>query len=105
MMQPCNFPGSITIGKPKDWVEELDGPCAAIYVARSVDTQTGLNEFHSIYKFSQEELDALQAGGVFRLTICGNVHPLFRLSVLGPKLTAEIGAEPVGELGGLIERK
>jgi hypothetical protein len=104
-MQPCNFPGAITIGKPKDWIDELDGPCAAIYVALSVDDVTGMNEFHSVYKPTPDELAALCAGGVFRLTICGlKAHPVFKLNVLGPKLVASIGLEPMVDLGGVIEK-
>lgn len=104
-MQPCNFPGSITIGKPRDWNDELDGECAAIYVVPSVDTLTGMTELHSIYKPTQAEIDALQAGGVFRLTICAKVHPVFKLSVLGPMLTESIGIEPMGDLGDVIEKQ
>lgn len=103
-MQACNFPGSITIGKPRDWDDELDGECLAIYVAPSVDTLTGMTELHSIYKPTQAEIDALQAGGVFRLTICAKVHPVFKLAVLGPVLTESIGIEPCGSLGDVIEK-
>lgn len=106
MMQPCSFPGAIVIGKPKDWVEELDGPCAAIYVSPSIDEQTGLNELHSIYKPTPDELIALCQGGVIRLTICGmKQHPVFKLGVLGPKLTASIGAQPMMDLGEVIEKE
>lgn len=102
-MQPCNFPGAIVIGKPRDWQDELDGECAAIYVAPSVDTLTGMTELHSVYKPTQAEIDALQAGGVLRLTICGmKQHPVFKLGVLGPKLTESIGVEPMGDLNGVI---
>lgn len=103
-MQPCDFPGSTVIGKPRDWQEELDGECLSIFVAQGVDTLTGMTELHSIYKPSQAEIDALQAGGVFRLTICSKIHPVFKLAVLGPKLTESIGITPVGDLGDVIEK-
>lgn len=105
MMQPCNFPGAIVIGKPRDWNEELDGECAAIYVAPSVDTLTGMTELHSVYKLSDAEIEALRTGGVLRLTICGmKQHPVFKLGVLGPKLTESVGIEPCGSLGDVIEK-
>lgn len=104
-MQACNFPGSIEIGKPRDWNDELDGECLSIFVAPNVDTLTGMTELHSIYKPTQAEIEALQAGGVFRLTICAKVHPVFKLAILGPKLTECIGPVPVCSLGDVVEKE
>lgn len=102
-MQACDFPGATEIGKPRDWDETLDGPCLSIFVLPQVDTLTGMTELHSVYKPSQAEIDALQAGGVFRLTICGKVHPVFKLAVLSAVLTEQIGIVPKGDLGGVID--
>lgn len=104
-MQACDFPGSVVIGKPRDWQDDLDGDCLSIFVAPAVDTLTGMTELHSIYKPSQAEIDALQAGGVFRLTICAKTHPVFKLAVLGPVLTESIGPIPRGSLGDVIEKQ
>lgn len=101
-MQACDFPGAIEVGKPRDWDERLDGPCLSIFVHAEVDTLTGMTEMHSVYKPSQTEIDALQAGGVFRLTICGKVHPVFKLAVLSAALTEQIGIVPKGDLGDVI---
>ena len=107
-MQICDFPGATPIGKPRDWVEDLDGECLTIYVQPELDTLTGMVKLHSIYRMSEDEIKALQNGGVLRLSmLCSPqrvVHPVFQMAVLGPNLTGEIAPVPKGGLGDVIER-
>lgn len=106
-MQICKFPGATPIGKPRDWIEELDGECLTIYVQPELDVQTGMVKLHSIYKFSDEEIVALLNGGALRLSILCPAqhvaHPVFQMGVLGPELTAQIGPIPQGDLGGVAQ--
>lgn len=99
----CDFEGSIPVGKPKDWVDDLDGECGAIYVAAETDVLTGLNKLHTVYKFTDEEVIALLNGGLFRLTICSNIHPVIQMAVLGPQLAEKVAPIPKYDLGGVIE--
>lgn len=70
------------IGKPRDWIEPLDGPCGSLSVRDEVDTQTGINFMHSEWKLQQGELDLLQKyNGVVVLRISGNIHPVVSLHV------------------------
>lgn len=98
------FPGARPIGKPNGWEPDLDGDCATIYVADSVDTLTGYNMMHSVYRLSDDEIEALRNGGLLRLSIMGYSHPVFQLGVLSPELSESIQAEsaPEGDLGGVI---
>lgn len=102
-MQICNFPGARPIGKPRDWDESLDGPCGCIYVSDQVDTLTGQNIMYSIYKPTEADLVALNAGGALRLGIMGRSHPVFQMCVLGPRLVEDIDARAVSDLGEPID--
>ena len=33
--------GALEIGKPKDWDDELDGPCKSVFVSDSIDLLSG----------------------------------------------------------------
>lgn len=101
-MHICEFPGSIAIGKPKGWVEELDGPCYPIYVTATVDVQTGHTVLYSVYKPTDEEIEELKAGGVIRLGVVGKTHPVFQLGVLSKELAASAQLEPKWDLGPII---
>lgn len=101
-MKICDFPGARRIGKPKDWVEPLDGDCLDIFVCDSVDTLSGLPVQYTLFKLTDEEIAALAAGGVLRLGIVGmRQHPVFNMAVLGPGTVGRIGIDPQGDLGGV----
>lgn len=105
MMHICRFEGAIAIGKPKDWDESLEGPCGTIYVSTYIDTLTGLPVMASVYKPTDEEIEALQQGGLIRLAIVGRQqHPVFQLGVMGPCLAADVDAEPMSSLGDVIRK-
>ena len=102
-MRICDFEGARPIGKPKDWVEELDGECGTIYVTDSRDLQSGLPIMYSVYKLEDEEIEALKNGGLLRLGIIGHGgHTFFQLGVLSPDITNGIEVTPKGDLGGVI---
>lgn len=102
-MKACDFPGARVIGKPREWVDELDGDCLSIYVVDTVNTLTGLPQMHSVYQLTDEEIAELQKGGVVRLTIVGmSQHPVFQLGVLSAELAAAAQIEPKGDLGPVI---
>lgn len=101
-MQVCRFEGDRPIGKPRDWVDDLDGECGVIYVADAVDTLSGHNFMYSVYKPTPEELAALNAGGALRLGIIGTSHPVFNLTVLGPHTCEVGGVRPVWDMGPVL---
>ena len=101
-MKVCKFPGARAIGAPKNWDEELDGHCGIIFVTDEIDVQSGLNFMYSVYKPTADDLAALNAGGVLRLGIAGNSHPVFNMQVLGPETTERAMAEPVWDMGPVI---
>ena len=98
-MYACKFDGARPIGKPKNWDEALDGPCGTIYVTDAIDTLTGHNVMFSVYKLTDEEIEALRNGGLLRLGIVGRAHPVFQLGVL----SIPVEVEPVFDMGGLID--
>lgn len=100
-MQACNFPGATPIGKPKDWVDELDGKCGTIFCVQQYDAHLNANWIHSIYKPTKEDLEALNNGGVLRLSVLGG-HPVFQMVCLTPERTAEVEPEPMWDLGAPI---
>lgn len=103
-MRICSFDGAHRIGKPHDWDQSLDGECLDIFVTRAVDVQSGLPVYYSVFQLSADEIRALAAGGSLRLGIVGQEqHPVFQMSVLGPRLTAMANLQPQGDLGGVIE--
>lgn len=98
-MKACNFPGARRIGAPKDWDAQLDGEVGTIFVADGVDTLSGMNFMYSVYQPTAENLAALNSGGAIRLGIMGQAHPVFQLCALTPELCAQIGLEPMWDLG------
>jgi hypothetical protein len=101
-MKACRFDGARPIGKPADWVPELDGECGTIYVIDAVDTLSGMNIMYSLYKPTPEDLVALNAGGCIRLGIMGRTHPVFQLGVLGPHTCEVAKVEPKFDMGPVI---
>lgn len=102
-VKACKFPGARTIGAPAQWDHTLDGECGTIFVTDAIDVQSGHNFMYSVYKPTEADLAALQAGGVIRLGIMGRSHPVFQLGVLGPELTERCEIEPVWDMGPVIE--
>lgn len=97
------FDGAIEVGKPKDWIDELDGNCGSLAIAVDQDLQSGNMRMHSIYRFTPEEIEALRDGGCFRLSIHGQRHPIIQACVLGPKVTARIDPKDGLDMGDIIE--
>lgn len=104
-MHACKFAGARVIGAPRDWDQILDGECGSIFVTDSVEVQSGMNIMYSVYKPTDEEIEALRNGGLIRLGIMGKSHPVFQLGVLGPKLTEIIDPEPMWSLGDVIDKE
>lgn len=98
-MQACNFPGARAIGKPVNWDQTLDGECGTIFVTDAVDVQSGMNFMYSIYKPTEADLAALNAGGVLRLGIMGSAHPVFQMGVLTAETVESCEIEPMWDLG------
>lgn len=98
-MQACNFPGAHPVGKPKEWIPELDGECGTIFCLDHLDPLLGMNFKYSIYKPTAADLAALNAGGVLRLGIQCNAHPVFNLVVLTPETVAEVRPVLMWDLG------
>lgn len=70
------------IGKPRDWDNELDGPCGALSVRDEVEVQSGVNFMHSEWRLQLGELKLLtDYNGVVVLRISGAVHPVVSLQV------------------------
>lgn len=97
-MRICDFEGARHIGKPKDWVDELDGPCGALPVLNAEDLLVG-NVMYSFYQPTLEDLAALNAGGALRMGILGTVHPVLRMCVAERDLCDAIGLTPLQDLG------
>ena len=81
-MRILSFPGAEPVGKPKDWIPELDGECGTIFVVRHFDEHLGYNIQYSVYKPTEADIAAIVAGGGIRLGIHGDGHPVFQLGVL-----------------------
>jgi len=81
-MRILSFPGTRPIGKPSDWIPELDGNCGTIHVVDHLDEHLGHNIMYSVYMPTNEDRAAIAAGGGIRLGIHGNRHPVFQLGVL-----------------------
>lgn len=101
-MRILELPGARTVGKPKDWDDDLDGGCGSIFVLDAVDLQSGLNQMFTFYRFSDEELEELKAGGVLRLGIMSPAHPVFNMGVLSKEIGNACGAEERWEIGSII---
>ena len=69
------------IGKPVDWVEELDGPCISISVHDFVDDHTGLPFMMTAWRPDAGELARLNSGEGLYLCISGKAHPVIKLYV------------------------
>lgn len=69
------------IGAPRDWDQELDGPCGALSVRDEVDTQSGVNFMHSEWELEPGELARLRAGAKVLLRISGFTHPVVSVGV------------------------
>jgi hypothetical protein len=70
------------IGKPRDWDDDLDGPCGALPVRDEIDVQSGVNFMHSEWRLQPGELKLLQErNGVIVLRISGQTHPVVSLQV------------------------
>lgn len=102
-MQACNFPGATPVGKPRDWIPELDGECGTIFCIDALNEQLGLNFKYSFYKPTAKDLEVLNAGGALRLGIMCNDHPVFNMLVFGPKLVEAIELTPMWDLGEPME--
>lgn len=101
-MQACNFPGARAIGKPADWIPELDGECGTIFVIDHFDEHLAQNIMYSVYKPTEADLAALNAGGAIRLGIHGTGHPVFQMGVLTAPKCEEAGLVPMWDLGDPI---
>jgi hypothetical protein len=99
----CDFDESRRIGKPKDWVSELDGECGDIFVMDAIDTLSGQNFMYSLYKPTPEDLAALNNGGALRLGIAGRSHPVFNMAVVSPRLAEAAGLRLVWDMGPVID--
>ena len=66
-----------SIGKPRDWDEEINGPCDSLSVYDYED-QAG-NHMVSGWRPTEEELQSLNNGGYVWLEICGTIHPVIKL--------------------------
>ena len=99
-MQVCTFPGARTIGKPRDWDDELDGGCGDIFVVDTVDVLSGLPIMYSFYKPTDADIEAFKNGGVLRLGIVGmKQHPVFNMTVFGPDITDQVQPRVVWDMG------
>ncbi len=101
-MRACFFPGSRTIGAPKDWDQELDGTCGVVYVVDQVDMLSGQNFMYSVYQPTEADLKALNEGGAIRLGFMGRAHPVFNMVVLTKERCEEAEIEPRWEMGDPI---
>lgn len=98
-MRICDFDGARYIGKPKDWVNELDGHCAALPVVDVHDPLINTNVMYSFYQPTPEDLKALNAGGALRLGVLGNAHPVLRMCAVEADLCDAINIVPMDDLG------
>ena len=101
-MRVCDFEGATPIGRPRDWDPELDGECGTVYAVDQVDTRTGLNFKYTVYQPTAEELEVLNAGGVLRLGIACQVHPVINMVLLGPRFVEECGIQPKWDMGSPV---
>ena len=102
-MRILSFPGTHPVGKPKDWVNELDGNCGTIHVFTHFDERLGYNIQYSLYKPTEADIAAIVAGGGIRLGIHGDGHPVFQLCVLGEARMAQLNYIEHEDLGEPIE--
>ena len=98
-MLACDFAGAHPVGKPRDWIPELDGDCGTIFCIDAVNELVGHNFKYSFYKPTAEDLAVLNAGGALRLGIMCNAHPVFNMVVFGPALCEAIDLKPMWDLG------
>lgn len=98
-MQACNFAGAHAVGKPKDWIPELDGECGTIFCMDQMNDQLGYNFKYSIYKPTEADLAVLNAGGALRLGIMCEGHPVFNMICLDRAICDEINLTPMWDLG------
>lgn len=102
-MQACNFDGAHAVGKPRDWIPELDGECGTIFCFDAVNELIGHNFKYSFYKPTEEDLRVLNAGGALRLGIMCDAHPVFNMLVFGPALCEALNLKPMWDLGEPME--
>lgn len=101
-MQACDFDGAHAVGKPGDWVSELDGECGTIFCINHHDDLLNRNWMYSVYKPTEADLAAMNAGGVLRLGIMCDAHPVFQMGILTPETTAKVNPKPKWDLGDPI---
>ncbi len=101
-MKILSFPGSRPIGKPADWITELDGNCGTIHVLDHFDEHLAQNIMYSVYKPTAEDIAAIVAGGGIRLGIHGTAHPVFQLGVVSAERMDQLDYVEHEDLGGPI---
>ena len=80
-MKPIKLTDSTrTVGKPEEWVEELDGPIMELDVYDYVDDLTGIRFMRTGWVLEPEDLVNIASGlGVIWLDIAGTTFPVIRL--------------------------
>lgn len=72
-----------TVGPPKDWVPELDGPCLSIDVFDTVDELTGIKYMRTAWRLEPEDIQHLNKNGVLWLDISDltgkGIFPVIRI--------------------------
>lgn len=71
------------IGAPANWNPSIHGSCGVLPVRDERDEKTGSNVMVSLFKPAPEELQHLNNGGVIKLRIYGDVHPVVSVGVAG----------------------
>lgn len=68
------------LGRPLDWDEETQGPCASLPIK---DIIVGGNNFmESIHEFTPDEITAILNGAKLHLGVSGKTHPVIFTYVL-----------------------
>ena len=97
-MMACNFPGAHAVGKPKDWIPELDGSCGTVFCLDDYDLALNRNWKYSLYLPTPEDIVAINNGGALRLGM-PDPHPVFNMVWLGGMRTKELELVPMWDLG------
>lgn len=98
-MQACNFAGAHPVGKPRDWIPELDGECGTIFCLDHRDDRIGYNFKYSIYLPTPADIAAINAGAALRLGIMCEAHPVFNMVWLTKPICDDINLTPMWDLG------
>lgn len=69
-------------GAPEGWDVSLDGPLGTISVRSEVDIVTGMPIKLSLWKPTADELEILNGGGMLKLGVCCNRHPVISLDIV-----------------------